>query len=317
MNIQQLEYIVAVDRYRHFGKAAEACYVTQPTLSSMIQKLEEEIDIKVFDRGTHPIRTTDMGAEIVLHAKKIISDVNELKNKAQSLKGVLGGKLNLGIIPTVSSYLLPYQILGFLERYTQVDLQVNELTTDFAIQSLKTGRIDAAIISTPYVAAEEFYGEILFREELLLYSAETSKKIQADEFIAPEDIDPDRVWLLEEGNCLRNQFENICHLKENVRKPKNLEFLASNINSLLPMVDRLGGYTLLPELALKQLSDGQKNKVLRFVKPYPYREISIIYYKPTYKQKIINEFSNFIKKTLQTELNYFISPEDFVSISPE
>ena len=117
MNIQQLEYLIAVDKYKHFGKAAQSCFITQPTLSAMIQKFEDELDVKVFDRTTHPIRTTDVGAEIIVHAKSIIESINELRNKANLLNNILGGKINLGIIPTVSTYILPTEIFDFLQNY--------------------------------------------------------------------------------------------------------------------------------------------------------------------------------------------------------
>jgi LysR family hydrogen peroxide-inducible transcriptional activator len=135
--------------------------------------------------------------------------------------------------------------------------------------------------------------------------------------VIPEDLDLDKVWLLEEGNCLRTQFENICNLKENTLKPKNLDFMASNMHTLLQMVDRVGGISIIPELAANQLSETKKEKVSRFRKPFPYREISIIYYKPTYKQRIIDELVHDIKKSINPTLNFNNSPSDFVNIKPQ
>ena len=315
MNIQQLEYLIAVDKYKHFGKAAQACFITQPTLSAMIQKFEDELDVKIFDRTTHPIRTTDVGAQIIDHAKTIIDSVNDLRNKANLLNNILGGKINLGIIPTVSTYILPTEIFNFLQKNPKVEMHVKENTTENIIKSLKTGELDAGIIATPYDAANEFYQEFLFNEELMLYSSD--ENIKKDTYVVPEEINSEKVWLLEEGNCLRTQFENICHLKENNLKPKNLDFLASNMNTLIQMVDKVGGMTILPELATFQLSEKQEDKVMRFRKPYPYREISIIYYKPTYKQKIIDELVESIKNSVNKKLNYSKDPESFVSVKPQ
>lgn len=315
MNIQQLEYLIAVDKYKHFGRAAQACFITQPTLSAMIQKFEDELDVKIFDRTTHPIRTTDVGVQIIDEAKNVIDSVNELKNKANILNNVVAGKLNLGIIPTVSSYILPSEIFEFLVNNPKIDLHVKEMTTENIIKSLKSGELDAGIISTPYDEANEFYQDFLFNEELMIYSSEIENK--KDSFIIPEEIDTNKVWLLEEGNCLKTQFENICHLKENSLKPKNLDFLASNINTLIQMVDKVGGITILPELAIPQLSETQKNKISRFRKPFPFREISIIYYKPTYKQKILSEMSISIMNSLSAKLNFNKNPQDFVSIKPQ
>lgn len=175
MNIQQLEYLIAVDKYKHFGNAAQACFITQPTLSAMIQKFEDEMDVKIFDRTTHPIRTTDIGTEIIAEAKKVIDSINELKNKASLLNNVLAGKMNLGIIPTVSGFILPTEIFDFLKSNPKIELNVKEMTTENIIKALKTGELDAGIISTPYSAANEFYHDFLFNEELMLYSSEKNQ----------------------------------------------------------------------------------------------------------------------------------------------
>ena len=317
MNIQQLEYLIAVDKYKHFGKAAQACFITQPTLSAMIQKFEDELDVKIFDRTTHPIRTTDAGAELIKEAQKVIDSVMELKNKANLLNNILAGKLNLGIIPTVSTYILPNEIFGFLQKNPQIELNIKEMTTDNIIRSLKSGELDAGVISTPYNAADEFYQDFLFNEELMLYSANQTEGDKKDCYVVPENIDVNKVWLLEEGNCLRTQFENICHLKENSLKPNNLEFLASSINTLVQMVDKVGGITILPEMGVDQLSKDQKEKVSRFIKPFPYREISLIYYKPTYKQKIIDELTSAIRTSMEKRLNFYKDESNFASVKPE
>lgn len=317
MNIQQLEYLIAVDKYKHFGNAAQACFITQPTLSAMIQKFEDEMDVKIFDRTTHPIRTTDVGSQLIIEAKRVIDAINELKSKANLLNNVLAGKLNLGIIPTVSGFILPTEIFEFLKNHPKIELNVKEMTTDNIIKALKSGELDAGIISTPYTAANEFYHDFLFNEELMLYTSDDSEDQKKDSFVIPEKIDVQKVWLLEEGNCLRTQFENICELRENTVTPKNLEFVASNINTLIQLVDKLGGMSILPELAIEQLAEHQQEKVKRFRKPFPYREISVIYFKPTYKQKILDELILFIADSLKTKLNYNKNPEDFVGIKPQ
>ena len=317
MNIQQLEYLIAVDKYKHFGNAAQACFITQPTLSAMIQKFEDEMDVKIFDRTTHPIRTTDVGAQLIIEAKSVIDAINELKSKANSLNNVLAGKLNLGIIPTISGSIIPTEIFDFLNNHPKIEFNVKEMTTDNIIKALKSGELDAGIISTPYTLANEFYHDFLFNEELMLYSADETEDQKKDSFVVPEKIDVQKVWLLEEGNCLRTQFENICELRENTVKPKNLEFVASNINTLVQLVDKLGGMSILPELAVEQLSAEQKNKVKRFRSPFPYREMSVIYYKPTYKQKILDELISFIADSLKSKLNYNQNPEEFVGIKPQ
>lgn len=315
MNIQQLEYLIAVDKFKHFGKAAQACHITQPTLSAMIQKLEEELDLKIFDRTSHPIRTTDAGEQIIDQAQVVMDAIMELKNKASLLNNVLTGKLNIGIIPTVSSFLLPIEIFNFLNENTKIEMNIREMNTENIIKGLKSNELDAGIISTPYSGTEEFFSDFLFNEELLIYSS--MENIQKTEkYISPENIDLDNFWLLEEDNCLRKQSESICHLKENALKPKNLNFEASNISTLIKIVDEVGGMTILPELATQQLSPSQKEKILHFRKPFPSRQISLIYYKPTYKQKMLDELVSFLKISLSGKLNYNKNPENFVIIEP-
>lgn len=316
MNIQQLEYLIAVDKYKHFGKAAQACFVTQPTLSAMIQKIEDELDVKIFDRSSHPIRTTDMGIPILAQAQKILDEINELKEISNSLKNVVAGSLTIGIIPTVSTYLLPTVILDFVREHTAIQLVVREMITDNVLKALRAGEIDVGIIATPYSGAEAFYQDALFNEELMIYSAETMK-LSKGTFVVPEHIDTDKVWLLEEGNCLSTQFEQICHLRENILTPKNLGYRASNISSLIQIVDRLGGISILPELASKTMHEDKLSRVYRFKKPFPYREISMLYYKPTYKQKLIDEVRKFIQKALHPTLNYYQAQRDFANIKPQ
>ncbi len=317
MNIQQLEYLIAVDKYKHFGKAAQACFITQPTLSAMIQKFEDEMEVKIFDRTTHPIRTTDIGIQIIDQAKVVVDSVMELKNRASILNNTLAGKINLGIIPTVSGYILPVEIFDFLSKNPKIELNVKEMTTENVIKGLKSGELDAGIISTPHSDAEGFFSDFLFNEELMVYSADKVANDNQDEFILPNTIDVNKVWLLEEGNCLRTQFENICNLKENSLKPKNLDYLASNINTLIQMVDKIGGLTVLPELAVSQLSEEQSKKIRRFKKPFPSREISLIYYKPTYKQKILDELVKSIETSLKDKLNFNKQPGDYITVNPE
>lgn len=316
MNIQQLEYLIAVDKYKHFGKAAQACFITQPTLSAMVQKLEEELDVKIFDRTSHPIRTTDMGSQIIEQAKIVMDSIMELKNKANLLNNILAGKINIGIIPTVSSFILPTEIFEFLQQNPKIEMNIREMNTDNIIKELKSGELDAGIISTPYSDASDFFSDFLFNEELLVYSSNQEFNKTSQQFITPQKINLDKIWLLEEGNCLRLQAESICHLKENILKPKNLEYSASSINTLIKMVDKVGGMTIIPELAIQQLCEAQQKKIFHFKKPFPCREISLIYYKPSYKQKMFDELAQFIRASLSLKLNYYKKPKDFAIINP-
>lgn len=316
MNIQQLEYLIAVDKYKHFGKAAQACFITQPTLSAMVQKLEEELEVKIFDRTSHPIRTTDVGVQIIDQAKSVLDSIMELKQKANQLNNILAGKINIGIIPTVSSFLLPNEIFDFLHQNPKIEMNIREMNTENIIKDLKSGELDAGIISTPYTDTEEFFSDFMFNEELLIYASDEEINDKSFQYTPNKKLNLDKLWLLEEGNCLRMQAESICQLKENVLKPQNLEYSATNMSTLIQMVDKIGGVTIVPELAINQLSNEQKQKISHFRKPYPSREISLIYYKPNYKQKIFDELVAFIKQTLAPKLNYHKNPKDFAIIKP-
>lgn len=314
MNIQQLEYLLAVDTYKHFGKAAQACSITQPTLSVMVHKIEDELETRIFDRTTHPIRTTDAGKEIIAEVRKVLDAVHALKNKALELNGTVAGTLRLGIIPTVASYLVPEEIYTFVKVNEKIKIIAAEMTTENIIRSLQQGSLDAGIIAMPHSQAEHFFEEILFREELLLYASDTELLQEEKSYIAPDALSKDNLWLLEEGNCLKDQAEKICQVKHNDKIPQNLEYHAGNIHALIEMVDRLGGLTILPETAVTQLSDSQKKKLRHFRSPAPCRKISLIYYKPTYKQKIIDTLATYIQSSLESKLNYSENPENFTEI---
>ncbi|MDO4763304.1 MAG: LysR substrate-binding domain-containing protein [Flavobacteriaceae bacterium] len=314
MNIQQIEYLIAVDKYKHFGKAAQACFVTQPTLSAMIQKLEEELEVKIFDRSSHPIRTTDIGMEIVRQAKLIMDSIMELKNKVNLLNNTLAGNLSLGIIPTISDSILSNDFFDFLIQNPKIDISIREMNSDNIIKNLKSGEIDAGIISTPYENTSEFFSDFLFNEELFVYSS--SESPEKPKYINPKELNINKIWLLEEGNCLRRQTETVCHLQENILKPKNLEYHASNNNTLINLVDRLGGITIIPELSARKLCCEQAKNVFQFQKPFPAREISLIYYKPSYKQRMLDELANFIKTSLAPKLNFNQNPKDYSIIKP-
>lgn len=314
MNIQQLEYLIAVDKYKHFGKAAQACFITQPTLSAMVQKLEEELEVKIFDRTSHPIRTTDVGQQIIDHAKSVLDSIMELKHKAHQLNNILAGKINIGIIPTISGCLLPNEIFDFLHQNPKIEMNIREMNTENIIKDLKSGELDAGIISTPYADTADFFSDFLFNEELLIYSSDDDTDEKTYQYAPSKKLNLDKLWLLEEGSCLRTQTESICQFKENILKPQNLEYSATNIATLMQMVDKVGGMTIIPELAVNQITSEQKNKISHFRKPYPSREISLIYYKPNYKQKIFDELVDFIKKSIAPKLNYHKSPQDFFSI---
>lgn len=312
MNIQQLEYIVAVDQFKNFSKAADHCYITQATLSTMIKKLEEELNVVIFDRKNNPVLTTDEGKVIVAQAVKILQETYYLKEIAKNNSNDITGTIKIGIIPTIANSLLPIVLMPLLKKFPDLMIEMSEITTNNIIKQLKEGSIDMGILATP-LETEEIEEEILYYETLMVYG-NFDKDTQ---FVIPEDIRRHKIWLLEEGNCLRNQFINLCSLKKKEDMPSNLKFDAHSFETLLNMVDQLGGLTLIPELYYQSLSDERKGKVIHFKSPIPVREVSIVFYRPFAKKSTIEAIAKEIKVLIQPKLStgqYKNSELDIVKI---
>lgn len=297
MNFQQLEYIVAIDQFKSFSKAAEHCNVTQATLSAMVKKLEEELNVILFDRKAYPIITTDMGLEIILQAKKVLYESSELKNLVQVAKKTVAGHVKIGIIPTVANALLPKILKPTLEKYPQLYVHIVELTTQNLIKQLKEGNIDIGILATP-LQIEEIEENILYYETLMVYGSFESEK----KYLLPEELKDHKIWMLEEGHCLREQFIQLCSLKEKKLSPHNFHFEANSFETLLNLVDEFGGLTLIPELYYQTLQPSQKQKVCLFKSPIPVREISLVYFRPFAKNRIIEALTNDIKNIVNQKL---------------
>lgn len=293
MNIQQMEYIVALDRFKSFSKAAEACFITQATLSTMVKKLEEELDIVIFDRKTNPIITTDCGKEIIEEAKKLLIHSNKIKDLPSKLKDKIEGELRIGIIPTVASNLLHRVIPKLLKKYPHLKLVIQEITTNNIINQIKTGEIDVGIVSTP-LPKNDFEEEILYYEKLMVYGKIKNTHIK---YLSPKDIAYEKIWLLEQGNCLSDQITNVCSLSPKKLDP-NLDFKPNSFDSLINMVDNTNGLTLIPELYYMDLAKEKKTKVIDFNSPYPVREVSLIYNRPYAKLRLINALADEVKQAI-------------------
>jgi LysR family transcriptional regulator, hydrogen peroxide-inducible genes activator len=283
MNLQQLEYIVAVESHRHFAQAADFSHVTQPTLSMMIQKLEEELGVKIFERK--PFSVTREGEEIISRAKRILSEVAHLREYTASLKEDISGELRLGIIPTLSPYLLPLFLIPFTEKYPQVKVIVKDLITADIILKLGLGELDIGIVATPL--GEKNIGEYpIFYEEFLAY-ASVSEKLPAKKYIMPDKLDTDKLWLLEEGHCFRNQILNLCALKKRDFSTSNISYEAGSIETLINFVDRNDGITIVPKLATQHMKSHQLRQIREFSPPKPVREISLVASKTYARQALL------------------------------
>jgi LysR family hydrogen peroxide-inducible transcriptional activator len=296
----QLEYITAVATHRHFAKAAEHCFVTQPTLSMQIHKLEKELSVKIFDRSKQPVVATEAGKVIIEQARKILSERNVLKDQIQSFNGELSGELRLGIIPTLAPYLLPLFINGFTKKYPLVKLFVNEITTDELISRLREGRIDAGILVTP-LNENGIKEQPLFYEELMAYVSRKNEAYRKT-YVLPQDIDPNKLWLLEEGHCLRSQIVNLCELRKASREGSHFEYEAGSIETLRRLVELNDGITILPELATLNLTNKQLELIRHFKKPTPMREVSLVVHRDFIKKRLIDALKKEINESIPEKI---------------
>lgn len=283
MTLQQLEYILAVYKTGHFMKAAELCQVTQPTLSAMIQKLEEELDCKIFDRSQHPIQATEMGEKIIRQAQIILYQANQLKEMLLKEKESVSGNLNLAIIPTIASYLLPRFIALFRNDYPDVSLKITEMRTETIIQKLKTAEIDMAILLEIPIYYEKFIAYISPGESIY-----ELKELSAN------NLPLEHLWVLEEGHCFRNQIFNFC----DQMKVHNYMYEAGSIETLVKIVDINGGYTVIPELHVDSLTQEQKKNLRNIVQPEATREISIVIRDDYVREGLLNAVADSLKKII-------------------
>jgi LysR family transcriptional regulator, hydrogen peroxide-inducible genes activator len=285
MTLTQLEYIVAVANELHFAKAAAQCYVTQPTLSMQIQKLEEEIGIKIFDRNKQPVLPTEAGVELIAQARKILAERDAFRDIIQVQKGVLQGQLTVGVIPTLAPYLLPLFVTDFTQRYPGVKLVVSELTTGVIVRRLREGRLDAGLLVTP-LSETSIQEEPLFYEELLAYVSKNNAAFKKS-YVLTKDIDPNKLWLLEEGHCFRSQIINLCALRKSSREGSHFEYEAGSIETLRRMVDLGDGITIIPELATLDMTPKQLNHLRYFKAPSPMREVSLVTHRNYVKHRLL------------------------------
>jgi LysR family hydrogen peroxide-inducible transcriptional activator len=299
VNIHQLEYILAVNQFNSFSKAADYCHVTQATLSAMVKKLEEELNIVIFDRKTSPISTTKQGLEIILQAQQVVSHAQKLVASAKTRTQKLEGRMKVGIIPTIACSVIPMIAKHLTEKYPLLVLEIYELTTNQLIRDLREGKLDVGILSTP-IAAHEMDTQVLFEEELQVYGyVDTPKKIMLKSALANQ-----KIFLLQEGHCLRDQIIQLCELKKNKSLPSNLMVESNTFETLLNLVDVFKGMTVLPSLYINQLSPERKSNLITLSDGQLHREVSLCYYKPYANLPMIQLFGQELKQRIQPFLNH-------------
>ncbi|MBP1639014.1 MAG: transcriptional regulator, LysR family [Bacteroidetes bacterium] len=291
MTLQQLEYILALDKTRHFVRAAEMCSVTQPTLSTMVQKLEDELGCLIFDRSMQPIEPTEAGKQILQQAQIILFNIRQLKENVVSMKGGLTGSLSLAMIPTIAPYLLPKFIAAFRKSFPEISLQVTELRTETIIEKLNAAEIDMAILATP-LDNPKILEVPLYYEKFVAYIS-PDDPIYCKQELTPSDMPTENLWVLEEGHCLRNQVLNFCD--HNVHT-STIE--AGSIDTLVKIVDINCGYTIIPELHIDFLTEAQKKNLRPIVRPEATREISMIIRHDYVREGLMNAVADSIKQII-------------------
>ncbi len=283
MNFHQLEYVIAVHRTKHFGKAAESCNITQAIISVMIKKLEDELSVQLFDRSRHPIQTTDDGILVLKKAEDILAKQQELFHLGQLDTGEMMGEIRLGIIPTIANSLLPLILPSIIAQHPKLKLVISEITTNEILYQLAHNQIDFGLLSTPIENLSEAYKEqILYYEVIMVYGIKETDK----GFVSSKDLENKKVWLLEEGHCFRSQSMTLCKIREKKEQTENLQFKSNSFETLLNLSDQMGGLTLVPELYYNNLSAPRKTKTQFFQKPIPVREISLLTIKPISKNEV-------------------------------
>ncbi|WP_299154830.1 LysR substrate-binding domain-containing protein [uncultured Christiangramia sp.] len=301
MTITQLHYVLAVAEHKNFTKAAQKVFVTQPTLSMQIQKLEEELDITIFDRTKKPIQLTEVGQKIVHQARNIVNESDRIKDIVDQQKGFIGGIFRLGVIPTIMPTLLPMFIGSFMKKFPKVKLKIEELHTEAIIERLKEGHLDAAIAATP-LQIEGIKENVLYYEPFVPYipkemDMHTNDKIDID------SLDINKILLLEDGHCFKDGIINLCKANREYDGDQ-LQLESGSFETLIKLANEGLGMTLLPYLHTLELKDSEKKNLKMFNDPVPAREVSLIYNRSELKMQIIEALRSTIASVVKGAITF-------------
>lgn len=299
MTLQQLEYIVAVDNFRSFVKAADYCNVAQPSLSAQVMKLEEELDIKIFERSRRGVETTEVGKSIIETARATLDEAKKIQDICQLYKNEVRGTLRLGMIPTISPYLIPHFISAITSTYPDFKIEIQEDKTERLIELLDQGLIDAAILSTPKKAPLSLMEKVLYYEPFVLYAGKEHALLRKKK-VAMNDLAEFSPTLLDDTHCMRDQVEAVCG---RLAKESNVTLKAGTLPTLIRLVAEQKTYTLLPYLALESLTEDQKkDHVVIFEEPVPSRKVSLIFHRSFVKRPLLEALSKCILENLPQNL---------------
>lgn len=300
MTLTQLSYVVAVDKYKNFGQAAESCSITQPTLSMQIQKLEEELGVQIFDRSHQPVKTTKIGAALVIQARVILTESQHFHEIIQDSNGEVKGEVTIGVIPTLAPYLLPLFLKKFSVKHPNLQIHVEELQTEHIIERLKASSLDVGLLVTPIEDAH-LESVPLFYEPFMVYASEKSA-LMSKAKVQQTDLNSNDLWLLTEGHCFRDQSLTICrNRKKTTDINRNIKLESGSLETLRRMVDQETGFTLLPYLAAQDVDN--KKQLKEFASPIPTREVSLIYNAHFKRNAFKESLIETIQKTLPKEIH--------------
>ena len=298
MNIQQLEYLLAIDKFRHFARAAEQCRVTQPTLSMMLQKMEEELGTKLIDRTAQPIRPTAIGQKVIEQARVVLYQLSLIKELVQEEEETLKGTFRLAILPTIAPYLLPRFFQSFVEAHPSLDIRILEMKTMPSLKALQQGEVDAAIIANA-PSENNLQSDRLFYEEFFGYVART-EPIFAKPLIRTADINDERLWLLDEGHCFRDQLIRFCQMEK--VKLRQAAYRLGSLETFMHMVESGNGITFIPQLATLQLNQEQQELIRPFAIPKPTREVHFVTRKDFVRFRIAETLVQSIRKAVPASM---------------
>ena len=300
MTLQQIEYVMAVYRHKHFAKAAEACNVTQPTLSSMIQKLEDELGVKLFDRKRQPVVPTPIGRMVIEQGWKVLVRARRLKELVEEEKHSLLGTFHIGILPTIAPYLIPRFFPQLMKKYPEMDIRIMEMKTEDIKRALRHGDIDVGIVAQ-LDDMDDFESLHLFYEQFFGYVSQ-GDNLYNNKVIKTTDLKGEYLWMLDEGHCFRDQLVKFCQLKGASQSQR--AYSLGSIETFMRMVESGKGMTFIPELAILQLTEKQKSLVRPFAIPIPTRDIVMLtnrnFIRTTLRQMLVEEIQSAVPEDMLT-----------------
>jgi LysR family hydrogen peroxide-inducible transcriptional activator len=297
MNYQQLEYVLAVDAFRHFGNAAESCNVSQPTLSAMVQKMEEELEVRIFDRLKHPVEPTAIGLKIIQQARVALKQFNQIRELVEDEQNIVKGCFRMGIIPTIASYLVPFMLEKQQRDFSETELILTEATTANLVREIMNGNLDGGILAGP-LHHPDLIEHPVYYEKFYAYVSPLDA-LYGEKEIDLEAIDINEVWLLENVHCLRGQIERLCQMKRRLAGENSaIRYEAGSIETLIHVVDCNPGITIIPEMHAMGLTEEQQENLRPLKNTTAVREVSLVVRSDYVRRMLLNRMLEIVRESV-------------------